>query len=125
MASQCYECCLKKGKSQFGSKNSYHISVLLTLSSSLKIGKSVDEPLALFRHTSRCQEHKGSEISLLYINHSLIIPIFLIFLVLLICQVEVLYEFKILNIVLIPFLKTELLAEMTRHLLQCMCASRI
>ena len=46
VASQCYyisvlHSLLKKSKSQLGSKNSYHISVLLTLSSSFKISESL------------------------------------------------------------------------------------
>ena len=62
MASKGYQCCFEKGKSQLGSENSYHISILFTFFPSLKISKSVYEPLAFFGHPSRCQKHKGVKV---------------------------------------------------------------
>ena len=88
MASQGYQRCFEKGKSQLGSENPYHISILLTFSPGLQVSESVYESLTLFRHPSRRQEHKGSKISLLHVEHSLVVLFFFLILILLIYLLE-------------------------------------
>ena len=69
MTSQRYQRCFEKGKSQLGSENPYHISILLTFSPGLQVSESVYKSLTLFRHPSRRQQHKGSKISILHVEH--------------------------------------------------------
>ena len=88
MAPQGYQRCFEKGKSQLGSENPYHISILLTFSPGLQVSESVYKSLTLFRHPSRRQEHKGSKISLLHVEHSLIVLFFFLILILLIYLLE-------------------------------------
>ena len=47
MASQGYQRCFEKGKSQLGSENPYHISILLTFSPGLQVSESVYKSLTL------------------------------------------------------------------------------